>query len=148
MDIIELIFQRYFVEIGVVVAIAIMTLLWRMWSKVLTSVFSPNKVFGNWETMLDRGSGFARHEDVTLNQFIHFVWGTAVALDGMKYRHKGTLTGDRLRMVYAAKNRGTDGGAMLLEVAASGKEMEGFEIGIDQRTNKIYAYPYKWTKRP
>jgi hypothetical protein len=142
------IIRHYGVEIGAAAAIAIMTSLWRTWSMILTSVFGSNKVFDNWETMLDRGAGLVRHEEVTLNQFIHFVWGTTVAQDGMRYRQRGTLTGDRLRIVYAAKNGGTDGGAMLLEVSATGKTMTGFEIGIDQQTDQIYAYPYKWTRRP
>jgi hypothetical protein len=148
MDVLIQVIQHYTVEIGVVVAIAIMSLLWRIWSTLLGSLFSPHKVLGKWETLMDRGAGFVRHEEVSLNQFIHFVWGTTVAQDGKRYGHRGTLIGDRLRMIYGAKTGGTDSGAMLLKVSASGEEMTGYEIGTDRMTDQIYAYPYKWLRRP
>lgn len=142
--------KHYAVEFGVVASIVVLSLLWKVVSWGLTYAFSKHRLKGNWETMLDRGAGagLVRHEDVTLKQFIHLVWGASVDLTGTKYRLRGNLTGDRLRIVYTVKGVGTDGGAALLAVAVNGKSMKGFEIGVDTASNQIYANPYEWKRKP
>jgi hypothetical protein len=149
-DVIDGIWQHYAVAFGVAVSIVVLSLLWKAVSWGMTRAFSKHRLKGNWETMLDRsaGAGLVRHEDVTLKQFIHLVWGTSVDLTGRKYRLRGNLTGDRFRLVYSVKGVGTDGGAALLAVAVSGESMSGFEIGVDTVTNKIYANPYEWKRKP
>jgi hypothetical protein len=149
-DIILKVWEHYAVAFGVAVSTVVLSLVWTAVSWGMTRAFSDHRLKGDWETMLDRGTGagLVRHEDVTLKQFIHLVWGTSVDLTGTKYRLRGNLTGDRLRLVYSVKGVGNDGGAALLAVAVSGKSMSGFEIGVDMTSNKIYANPYEWKRKP
>jgi hypothetical protein len=140
--------KHYATEFGVVAALVVLALLAKFGAWVLTRVFSKHRVSGQWETQLDRGSGLQKHEDAVLNQFIHHVWGTSIDQARTKYSLRGNIIGDRLRMVYRAKGPGTDDGAILLKVMVSGREMIGFEIGVNQADNEFYSNTYKWTRKP
>jgi hypothetical protein len=142
--------QHYAVQGGVVVVLVLLTLFWNLIARGMTTIFVNVKVRGEWKTSLDRGTGTgpAPHEDATLRQFIHKVWGHTVTGAGERYNVQGTITGDRLCMLYRAIDRGTDSGAILLTILANGNEMEGYEVGIDKATNDAYSYKYKWTRKP
>jgi len=140
--------KHYAVEGGVVVVLVALTLFWNMIARGITTIFVSIKVHGKWRTTLDRGAGPTPHEEATLHQVIHRVWGHTTTSTGEKYNLQGTITGDRLCMVYRATHRGTDSGATLLSILANGNEMEGYEVGIDRATNNTYSYKYKWTRRP
>jgi len=140
--------KHYAAEGGVVIVLVVLTLFWNMIARGMTTIFVSNKVQGEWKTTLDRGTGPVPHEDATLRQFIHKVWGHTVTSTGERYNVQGTITGDRLCMLYRATHRGSDSGATLLTILANGTEMEGYEVGIDRATNNPYSYNYKWTRSP
>jgi hypothetical protein len=104
-----------------------------------------------WETTIDRGRGRGpeRHEDVLLQQRGRKVRGEATARDGQRYDVDGTITGEKLCMVYRVKdNQRWDAGAILLNISPDRGTMRGFEIGINQDDNSVYSYPYTWTRKP
>jgi hypothetical protein len=146
-EVISGLWQHYSVEILVAVIIAAVLLSARIVAALLTSIFSPIKISGDWETKLDRGSGLKRHEDVKVRQFIHRVWGRATSVDGRSFRFRGSIVGDRVCLVYRAKSPSTDCGANLLKLMAHGKELKGYEVGIDRDTDQPQTYKYEWTRK-
>jgi hypothetical protein len=140
--------KHYAIEFGTIVIIVILTLVRNLIANILSSLFVRRVVYGEWATRIDTGGRLTPHEDVKLNQFFSFVRGIATTKNARKYRVSGRIKGERLRLIYEALNAGTDGGAILLEIFANGKEMKGFELGIDDETNDIYSKKYEWTKKP
>jgi hypothetical protein len=147
METISHVWQHYTIEVIVAAILAAVALLARFLAYVLTSIFSQIKIGSEWETKLDRGAGFAKHEDVKLKQFIHRIWGHATTTDGRKFRFRGSMVGDRVCLVYKENSPSTDCGANLLKIMAHAKEMKGFEIGIDRDTDQPQTYRYEWTRK-
>src|ERR1700682_3124967 len=116
MEIFSHVWQHYSVEILVAAIIAGVALFARLLAALLTSMFSPVKISGGWETKLDRGSGLTKHEDATIHQVVHRVWGRTIRVDGQVFRVTGTIVGDRVCLVYRAKGPATDFGANLLRI--------------------------------
>jgi hypothetical protein len=135
-------------HIGVILTLAVIALIATQLARFLTWMFAQCVVRGKWETHLRRLNGFARHEDASLRQCIHFVWGTTTTQTGRMYRVRGRIRGDRMRLIYESTNGGTDGGAVLLRVSANGEAMRGYEIGTSGTSNQIYSRQYKWEKKP
>ena|SRR5579864_3339740 len=148
METLSHLWQHWSIEILVAIILVFIGLLKGAFAALLTSLFSPIKINGDWETQLDRGSGLARHEDVKLKQCIHRVWGQATSTDGRHFKLNGSISGDRVCLVYRAKRPSTDCGANLLKVMAHGKSMKGFEIGIDLDTDQPQTYKYEWARKP
>jgi hypothetical protein len=139
--------DHYAVETGVVVVLIVLTLAWNLLARGVTVLFVKIKVEGDWDTEIDRGDGFKGHEFAKLRQFFNKVWGHSTTKAGKTYSVEGTVTGDRLCLIYRATSGGSDFGACLLEIREEGDLMEGQELGVDHSTHKLYAYPYKWTRR-
>lgn len=142
--------KHYAVYIGTVLVLALLAIFWTTVSTLMTWCFSKITLYGDWETNLDRGSGSVAHEDVKLRQFIHRIWGVTKTKDGKgtTYRFQGRISGERLSLIYRQTNStGFEVGAILLSISVGGKKMEGYEIGVDPQTNRIYSYAYNWTKR-
>ena len=89
MEVISHLWQHYSIEILAALIIATVVLLGRFAAALLTSIFSPIKISGEWETKLDRGSGLTKHEDVKIHQCIQRVWGRATSTDGRSFRISG-----------------------------------------------------------
>jgi hypothetical protein len=140
--------EHYIEVILAAVLIAALALSWRLIAALAASLFSKITIRGNWETKFDRGSGLEKHEDAEIQQFIHRVWGrTTLASSGMSFRFRGTIVGDRVCLVYRAKYPATDCGAFVLKIKANGKEMKGYEVGIDRDTDEPKTYRYEWLKK-
>jgi hypothetical protein len=146
MGIINAALAHYVETLGAIAVIALLTVFWNLVARTVT-FFVRIKVSGQWETTLDRGTGPTRHEEVTLHQFIHRVWGHSKTQGRETYKLQGTLTGDRLCLIYRAIHGGSDTGASLLKIKVTGDEMEGRELGVDRDTNAFYSYPYVWKKK-
>jgi hypothetical protein len=141
--------EHYIEVILAALLIAGFALFRKLLATLITSLFSQITIQGTWETKFDRGSGLEKHEDAEIHQFIHSVWGkTTVAGSGTSFRFKGTIVGDRVCLTYRAKHPATDCGAFVLKIKAHGKEMKGFEVGIDRDTDEPKTYRYEWAKKP
>ncbi len=138
--------KHYAIEIAVVIVLAVLTICWNLLARGMTTIFVSIKIYGNWTTEIDRGSGFMRHETAKLHQLIHKVWGNTRTSTGERYRFNGTIVGDRLCITYRARHGGTDCGAAVLTINAEARAMQGNELGFDKSTGSLYSYPYVWSK--
>jgi hypothetical protein len=146
-EIIQKFLDHYAVEFYVALIIVAVTLFRKACAKLLTACFSPIRVDGQWDTMLDRGKGYGEHEHAQLYQFLNLVWGVTKD-DHSGYKVQGRVTGDRLCLTYRQADRmGSDCGAILLSINPGGKEMNGKEIGVDHEKSVVYAYSYMWKRR-
>jgi hypothetical protein len=138
------------VYILVAVILVVLEKVFHWGAMLVTSCFSRIAVYGDWETTLNRGKGATKHENAKLHQFIHRVWGSTTTKRGEKrtYRLRGRISGERLCLTYRQVGEaGFDCGAILLLISVEGGKMDGYEVGIHQRTNRIYSNAYKWTRK-
>ena len=148
MEFISHVVDHYIVLILAAVLIAALALFWKMIAPFVTSLFSQISIQGNWSTKLDRGSGLESHEEAEIRQFIHRVWGySTVTGSERRFQFRGTIVGDRVCLVYRAKSPSTDFGASVLKIKSNGKEMKGYEVGIDRDTDEPKTYRYEWAKK-
>jgi hypothetical protein len=67
--------DHYAVDAGVLIVLVVLTLAWNLLARGVTVLFVKIKVHGEWETEINRGGGFEKHEVAKLRQFVHRVWG-------------------------------------------------------------------------
>jgi len=139
--------KHYVVHVIAAVIVLVLAGMRHLIAIAVTSIFSMIKVYGSWETYLKQdGVDPTRHEHATLHQFIHKIWGRAIAANGTRYQLRGSIVGDRIHLIYRATNVGFDCGAIVLQIMANGREMKGYEVGIDIETNQFYSREYEWKK--
>jgi hypothetical protein len=130
-------------------AIAIAVALWRKIVSMLSRLIYRLPVEGKWNTQWKEADKMVDHESARLFQFGSRVWGQTKTKDAdrRRYRLRGRITGEKLCLIYreTTGNR-LDTGAILLQIRPNGNAMDGYEVGLDLKSNNITAREYEWKR--